>query len=305
MGNPESRPGSSRVWPPVYLLGAAVVLLAIAVIVLLYMQFQGNVVATVNGEKIYKDELFEALNRQAGSSTLEQLIIQRLIAQEARSLGLQVSQEEVDGELDRFIETALGGDKEKFKQFLDQYNISEDTLRWEIELDLLLRKIVEETMLDIQEKDIQEYFEKNRDDFNIPEQVEARHILVETEEEAREILAQLRNGGDFVELAKKHSLDEASLENDANLGFFTREDMVEEFSNAAFDLEVGQLSEPVKTVYGYHIIEVLNRREAREVELEEVYDQVREVLKESQIMEKREELIQDLYEKAEIRNYLT
>jgi len=68
---------------------------------------------------------------------------------------------------------------------------------------------------------------------------------------------------------------------------------------------VGQLSEPVKTVYGYHIIEVLNRREAREVELEEVYDQVREVLKESQIMEKREELIQDLYEKAEIRNYLT
>jgi len=282
-----------------------VVLLAIAVIVLLYMQFQGNVVATVNGEKIYKDELFEALNRQAGSSTLEQLIIQRLIAQEARSLGLQVSQEEVDGELDRFIETALGGDHEKFKQFLDQYNISEDTLRWEIELDLLLRKIVEETMLDIQEKDIQEYFEKNRDDFNVPEQVEARHILVETEEEAREILAQLRNGGDFVELAKKHSLDEASLENDANLGFFTREDMVEEFSNAAFDLEVGQLSEPVKTVYGYHIIEVLNRREAREVELEEVYDQVREVLKESQIMEKREELIQDLYEKAEIRNYLT
>ena len=108
------------------------------VIVLLYA-ISGNVVATVNGEKIYKDELFEALNRQAGSSTLEQLIIQRLIAQEARSLGLQVSQEEVDGEMDRFIETALGGDHEKFKQVLDQYNISEDTLRWEIELDLLLQ----------------------------------------------------------------------------------------------------------------------------------------------------------------------
>jgi peptidyl-prolyl cis-trans isomerase C len=108
------------------------------------------------------------------------------------------------------------------------------------------------------------------------EEVRARHILLKTEAEAKEVIAALAGGADFAELAKKRSIDPSAQQNDGDLGFFRRDTMVEPFAEAAFALEPGQTTrEPVRTQFGWHVIRVEERRtvapsfEEKEPELRE------------------------------------
>jgi peptidyl-prolyl cis-trans isomerase C len=106
------------------------------------------------------------------------------------------------------------------------------------------------------------------------EEVSARHILVETEEEAKKILADLKKGADFLAIAKEKSKDPGSKENGGDLGFFGKEQMVPEFANAAFALNKGQLSEPVKSQFGWHIIRVDDKRKKQPPTFDQVKDQI-------------------------------
>lgn len=106
------------------------------------------------------------------------------------------------------------------------------------------------------------------------EEVSARHILVETEDEAKKILADLKKGGDFLALAKEKSKDPGSKENGGDLGFFGKEQMVPEFAEAAFKLNKGQLSEPVKSQFGWHVIRVDDKRKKQPPEFDKVKDQI-------------------------------
>src|SRR5690606_16250397 len=105
------------------------------------------------------------------------------------------------------------------------------------------------------------------------EEVRARHILVETEEKAKEVLAKLKAGGDFEALAKAESKDTGSSDG-GDLGYFTKEQMVPEFSEAAFKLEKGGLSEPVKSQFGWHIIKLEDKRNKPLPEYEQVKGQI-------------------------------
>jgi peptidyl-prolyl cis-trans isomerase C len=106
------------------------------------------------------------------------------------------------------------------------------------------------------------------------EEVSARHILVETEDEAKKILAELKKGGDFAAIAKDKSKDPGSKAKGGDLGFFSKEQMVPEFAEVAFKLPKGQLSEPLKTQFGWHIIRVDDRRKKVPPTFEEVKDQL-------------------------------
>lgn len=279
------------------------VLLVATVIGAVVVNQRSEVVATVNGEKITKHELYEAFIAKGGSTVLDQLITERIIAQEAAKQKIKVTDAEVQEEVDQLIEESYYGMKDLYEQALAQYGITEDILKENIRTELQLAAIVR-SKIEVTEAEVEEYFTENQADFNIPEKIDVRHILVETEEEAQEILTSLNAGEDFAELAKEHSQDPGSAEQGGNLGSSTRGQFVAEFEKVAFALPVGEYSEPVKTQHGYHIIEVLQRQEEEEVEFAEVKEQVKEALIEKKVNERIAEEYNNLYEAAEVEKSL-
>ncbi len=130
-------------------------------------------------------------------------------------------------------------------------------------------------------EDIKKYYDEHQDEFKIPESVRARHILVDSEDQAKQIVAELKGGLDFAEGAKKYSTC-PSKEQGGDLGFFSAGQMVPEFEKAAFELaNPGDLSEPVKTQFGWHIIKLEEKKPAGVAPLEEV----REGLQQKVLME--------------------
>jgi len=285
------------------LLLAVIAVLFVAVIVLgvlLLMQPQRDqVAATVNGVPIMKEELFEAMYVQGGREILEQLVTRQLIVQEGKAAGISVSDQELDQEIKKIIDENFQGDEDNLQMALDYYGITMASFRDDARLNLLVRKIAL-SKIDPSEEDIRQFFEQNSQLFGQQERVEARHILVETEDEAIELVALLRAGEDFAKLASEHSLDPSNKDDAGYLGFFTRGMMVEEFDKAAFSLEVGVYSDPVQTIYGFHIIEILDRIEADQVVFEEIKDEVKEALIESQAQAVINRLIQSAIERADI-----
>ena len=106
------------------------------------------------------------------------------------------------------------------------------------------------------------------------QEVHARHILVETEDEAKAVLADLKKGGDFAAIAKEKSKDPGSKESGGDLGYFTKDQMVPEFAEVAFKLDKGQLSDPVKTQFGWHVIKVEDKRNQPVPEFDKVKEQI-------------------------------
>lgn len=128
------------------------------------------------------------------------------------------------------------------------------------------------------------------------EEVQARHILVETEEKAKEIADQLVKGGDFAALAKEHSKDPGSKDDGGMLGFFGRGQMVPQFEEAAFKLQKGEVSPPVKSQFGFHLIKVEERREKKLPTFEEVKERILN----SMIQRKAQEVVTGLRAQAKI-----
>lgn len=140
----------------------------------------------------------------------------------------------------------FGENLKEFNKSYSLYKFNDDDLRNIIEIELLRDKLIEKIITDVTP---------------FKEEVWARHILVDTEEEALDVLEQLNDGGDFHLLASEHSTDESNKDNGGDLGWFNDSMMVEEFSKTAFSLDVGEISDPVQTSFGYHIIQVLGKRD--------------------------------------------
>ncbi len=133
-------------------------------------------------------------------------------------------------------------------------------------------------------------------DMGDEQEVSARHILVENEDEAKAIAADLKKGGDFAAIAKEKSKDPGSKDSGGDLGFFTKDQMVPEFAEAAFKLDKGQISDPVKSQFGWHVIRVDDKRAKQPP----TFDQVREQLENYVQRKAQAEMIQKLRAEAKI-----
>jgi parvulin-like peptidyl-prolyl isomerase len=122
----------------------------------------------------------------------------------------------------------------------------------------------------VTEQDAKAYYEKNKADFAFVKQIKASHILVKTEDEANKIYERLIKGEDFAKIAKQSSIDTGSAKNGGDLGYFAKGQMVPEFESAAAQLKAGEISHPIKTKFGYHIIKVTDKKTDKPVEFEKV-----------------------------------
>ncbi|MGL4362864.1 MAG: peptidylprolyl isomerase [Cellulosilyticaceae bacterium] len=129
--------------------------------------------------------------------------------------------------------------------------------------------------INVSDEDAKKYFDEHPDTFTSQPTVQARHILISTEEEATKILAEIQEGLSFEEAAKKYSSC-PSKERGGDLGKFSRGQMVPSFEEAAFTMNVGEISKPVHTQFGYHLIEVLESNAATVPAFEEVKDKVKQ-----------------------------
>jgi foldase protein PrsA len=175
---------------------------------------------------------------------------------EAEALGVEVTDEEITKRIDQIKKESFGGSDAKFTKELEKLGLTEDEAREEIRDRLIQERIYEEITGDVKVTDeqITKYYESNEGQFTQPRQV--RHILVKQKALAERLRAQLENGASFAALARKHSTDEGSAKQGGKLTV-TKGQTVPEFDKLAFGLDEAQISQPVKTQFGWHIVEAL------------------------------------------------
>ena len=179
---------------------------------------------------------------------LDTMIVRELVMQEAQKDGIDKSPEVIDRLED---------------------------LKKRVVVEAYFKKKVEE-QAKITDADLQKFYDQNKEKFKTGDQVRASHILVKTEKDAQDILAQLKGGSQFEELAEKYSVDPAGAKG-GDLGWFGKSSMIPDFEKVAFSLKEGELSGIVKTQFGYHIIKLTGKRAAGS-SLAEVKDQIKAAL---------------------------
>ncbi|TGE37325.1 foldase [Desulfosporosinus fructosivorans] len=263
---------------------------------------QNNIVAKVNGVEISETELQDFLLQQGGNDALDTLIQQSIIKQESEKQNIQVSEADIDKELATV--KATFDSEEAFNQALETNALTLDDLRKNIVTNIQILRLLEANK-PITEEEIKQYFETNKDSLAVAEEVNASHILVATEELATEVKAKIAAGEDFADLAKQYSTDESTKDLGGNLGFFAKGEMVQEFEEVAFSLEVGLVSDPVKTEYGYHIIKIEDKKEAKVATLEDSTAKIKEALLDQKLETEFDPWLQERLAEYTIENYLT
>lgn len=240
-----------------------------------------KVLAEVNGKKItgvdynlFIDSLNPQLKQYFGGEELNKDVVNELVYQAL------------------LYEDAMEKGMDKEDEFIQVVEKTKESMLKTYALGKLL------ATAELKDEDIKKFYEKNKDAFKQGESADASHILVEEEDKAREIYEKIKNGGDFEELAKEYSTC-PSKEKGGNLGTFTKGQMVKEFEDAVFENEVGTITEPVKTQFGYHIIKINQKNDASELSFDEVKDRIVEQVrrqKEQEIYNKRITELKDKYE---------
>lgn len=238
--------------------------------------------------KLKDDKQF---NERLEEMVLEQIILEKVLMDEANSANINVTEEEINTEFEKVKKNYT---EEGFNEFLLKNNFTEETYKNDVKKQLIITNFLRsraEGIMKIEptEKELKDLYDKYSSWFK---KVQASHILVPGEEEAKSIKTKLDNGGDFAALAKEFSTCPSAADG-GDLGFFASNEMVAEFSNAAFAMSVGEISDPVKSDFGYHLIKVTDIRDTFEkTDKEDIKYQYRAL--------KYDELINDYTNKSDV-----
>jgi parvulin-like peptidyl-prolyl isomerase len=237
-------------------------------------------VAVVGDKTVTKEEFDKLIEQQKKSAeaqkqdfpepgtpeyeALKATVVKGLVEQkewelEGESMGVKVTDQEVETELDKLKQTYFQGDEQKYSAELAKQGLTDADVRNELRTRILTNKIYEAVIkkVTVSDADIKAYYDKNPTQYQQPASREVRHILVKTEALAQKLHDQIQGGADFAKLAKKYTQDQASK---ADGGKFTafKGRTVAPFDEFVFSAKTGDLSDPIKTEFGWHIIEVLS-----------------------------------------------
>lgn len=320
----------------------ALTVMVVLAMLLLLSGCGSKVVATVNGENISQQELDKELEMyKAGlesqgadfsskegkeildrlrRNVLNQMIDEKLLMQEVRDKGLEPSSKDVQEEIKKLKEQFET--EGEFKKFLTANGVNEPQLTDYVKVQLAIQNLMEDVTKDVTVtgKEVEEYYQENKDSFTHPEQRKVRHILIgfegnnmgsersqmDAKVEAIRLLEKIKQGADFAQLVKEKSEDPGSKDN-GGLYTVTRESsFAPEFIEAAFSLAEGEVTpQPVKTEFGYHIIKLDEIIPSRVQPFEEVKDQIKMNLESNRKADKFAEYVDNLRDSAKIDNKLS
>lgn len=243
---------------------------------------ENKVLAKVNGKEILLSDVYNLMsampdrdrfNNEEGVKALaDELVNQELILEDAKK-------REIDKE----------------KQFQDELDLVKDNML----KNYAMQKILNQVQID--DKELENYYNENKDSLFNSSTYTASHILVDSLDKAKEVLEEINNGLDFADAAKKYSID-PSKENGGSLGTFPKGVMVKEFQDGLDSIEVGQISKPVKSQFGYHIIKLDDKKE-EDNSFETIRDQVKATYEMKKRQEKYLEVVNQLLKTAEVKKF--
>jgi parvulin-like peptidyl-prolyl isomerase len=271
-----------------------------------------DAVAVVDGTPISKSTLDELLARtkktyatqkrqfpKAGTQEYQSLqtqavafLVQRQeYAREADKLGVKITDAQIQKKVDDVKKQYFGGDQKKFEAGLKAQSYTLEALREDARAQLVSEGIYKDITGDVKVSDAeaQQYYDDNIDRYKVAESREVRHILVKTKDEADALHEQLVNGASFATLAKEKSLDPGSKDQGGKLTV-SKGQTVEAFDKAAFSLDTNEISDPVKTQYGYHIIQPLTDVKPGRVT---PFTQVRNQIKSQLVQQKKSDAVSE------------
>ena len=276
-----------------------------------------DAVAVVDGQEIAKSD-YDALIAQAKKSyknqkrefpaagsqefqTLRNQAVQFLVQREqfeqkAEDLDVEVTDKQVDARLEQIKKQYFGGDQKKFEKQLKEQGITEKQVRNDIRAQLVSEKIFAKVAGDakVTDEEIAAYYAKNKTQYSQPESRDVRHILVKTKKQADDLYTQLQNGANFAALAKKFSEDTGSKANGGKLTI-SKGQTVAPFDQTAFLLKKNDISKPVKTEFGYHIIQPLtDTKPAKVTPLKDVQASIKQQLQQTEKNEAMTKWVDDL-----------
>ena len=291
-----------------------------------------NVVARINGEAVNKAEFektIAAIERQNRApvppterdrifrGVLDQMIATRLLAQEAKARKLSVTDAEVDAQIDS-IRKRFGSD-EAFNTALAAQKVTLDEVKSDTRQDLIINKMLEAELgpkIAVTPDQIAKVYKENPTAFQQPERVRASHILIAVAADAppdvkqaalakaKTVLQSARAGKDFGALAKEFSQDPGSAAQGGDLGVFAAPQMVPPFSEAAFKLKPGGISDVVETEFGYHIIKVVEKQAGRTVTLEEAKPELERRLRDENRNRATQGFLESLRQRGKIEVFI-
>ena len=290
-------------------------------------------VATVNGEAISKAQVEEAFNAAVQSSgvkaddlTVEQklsgyrqivdeLIMDKIVAKAAAAE--TITDADISTEMAKLKKQFPS--EEAFEAQLKEAGQSLDKLKTALRTMLQQQHWMQGQIKDadkVADEDVKKFYDSNPEEFKNPEMVKASHILFlvnkddteevakKKEEAANKAAARAKKGEDFNKLAKEVSEEPGAKESGGDLGFFAKDRMVPEFADAAFTQKPGDISAPVKTQFGWHVIKVSEKKPAGTVPFEEVKDQIAAYLKSTKQREAVQGILKKLKDSAQIESTL-
>jgi parvulin-like peptidyl-prolyl isomerase len=271
-----------------------------------------NAVAVVGNETVTKAQFDQLLDQAknsyktqkrpfptAGSQEYQalrgqamQFLVQRAqFEQKARELDIEVSDKDVDQRLKQLIKQYFGGSKKKYEKQLKQQGLSEDQVREDVRAQLIQERIYNKVTKDVTvtAKDVEASYKKNKSQYVQPATRDVRHILVKKKTLADQLYGQLTSGGNFAALAKKYSQDPSSKSQGGKLTV-SKGQTVPPFDRAAFSMRTRAISKPIKTQYGWHIIQPLGGVKKQKTT---PLPQVRDAIKQQLLQERKQKKMND------------
>lgn len=262
-------------------------------------EIKRKIYVSQHGEDFLKQELEEGLTIEEflKEELLFEIIHEHILSKELDKLNMAVTQEDIDEYIQNNYINRLGGE-ENYDDYLDSLGVSSGDFRKIIARELMYERHSQHfyEQIDLSEDEVRDYYEKNKDVFI---KVRASHILVKTEEEGREVLRRLQAGEDFASLAAIMSIDTNSAVKGGDLGYFTKGSMAEQYKEieeAAFSLKEGEVSNLIKTDFGYHIVLIEDRVDS----FEDLKEEAEKALKNKKYYEE----LNRLMEKANVKVYM-